>query len=323
MKRFNFKNLVIIVLITVVCGLFYFGGGARAEESSLNQKLSDTKDSVNELLELKDNDLISPQEKEKMEISIRKKIILKVIDLSKSQLIDLQKKLDSAKVPDSDDWKLVKEDFAKKTESFIKYYDESDKFISEGGDISLEEIKSLAKKIEDKKAGEIDPEVKKMNNVVVIFGISDILGLVDERFNKIKLDINKVYEKKLVKDQSLMDLFKKSSTIIEESRALSDKSKEVVLNIYSDQSATTTKEFIKGLKEEIFEGIESKLDKNDSEKSDKNASSTESAIESAEDVSWKEIDSYLNDLIINSLGGVRQAYEVFIKMSLNIKKFIQ
>lgn len=315
-KKNNLFSLGIVILAVFILSAL----GISAQSSEVEDKLSETKKSVEEFLDLKDNSSISSEDKAKAEVISRKKVISNVIDLSRAQIEDLKKRLDLITLPESDDWKLIKELFIKNSDEFIEYYKKSADSLNSL--VTLDEIKNFAKSIEEKKISQIDVESNKINNVIVAFGMSDVLKLADERLKKVSLDVNKIYDKKLTKSQALMDLYKKSSKMIDDAHNLNDRSKEIMLNVYSTSDATSTVEFIKKLKDEIAD-LKKKESINKLPATVKEDNTKDEGENIAVEIKDSDIDSYLQDLTFKTLSNIKTAYGIFIDMSVNVKKYIK
>lgn len=286
-----------------------------AQSSEIDGKLLQTKEQIEKLHTLKDAKDISSAEKEKLEVEIRTKIVQDILDLSLSQLNTAKSRLQKMTIPDTEEWNEVRETIVKEFEKHAAYLEETKKNLKEKSSFSLEALKKLAKDIEEKKTNNIDLSLKKANTLLAIFSVSDILKLTDQRLEKIGLDVSKIYDKKLTKNPSLKNFYDQSSDAVKKARQMIDRGRETALYIYDPDadSATSTKDFLKSLEKEL--GITAV------EKDSK--ATVQGKGEEKREVSLSDAQKYLETLISGSLKQIQTAYEIFLKMSVNVKQYLK
>lgn len=300
----------LFVFMAVLAVFSFSNNKVWAQTSEIDQKLNETKAEVQKLADIKDKTDISDEEKGKLEIESKTKIILDVVDVSVAQIKDLESKFLSSNFPESDEWKAIKEEYTKEISSYFDFYKEEQDKIKKG-DLDLNKIKEIAKEIELKKIQEIDLGAKEISNIIVVLSISDILKLADQRIDKVGADVSKIYDKNLTKANVLRDLYADARSLVLKSRQLNDTSKQVIVNLYSIDKSTSTKEFVDGLMNSLKEKEKMAKLKYDNE--------GKLIIKSDDQL----MDEYLESLVVESLDTIKQAYDVFVKMSVNVKEYLK
>lgn len=300
----------LFVFLAVLAVLSFSNNKVLAQTPEIDQKLNETKAEVQKLADIKDKTDISDEEKVKLEIESKTKIILDVVDVSVAQIKDLESKFLSSNFPESDEWKAIKEEYTKEISSYFDFYKEEQDKINKDG-LDLIKVKEIAKEIELKKIQEIDLGAKEISNIIVVLSISDILKLADQRIDKVGADVSKIYDKNLTKANVLRDLYADARSLVLKSRQLNDTSKQVIVNLYSIDKSTSTKEFVDGLMNSLKEKEKMAKLKYDNE--------GKLIIKSDDQL----MDEYLESLVVESLDTIKQAYDVFVKMSVNVKEYLK
>ncbi|MFA6136279.1 MAG: hypothetical protein WC705_02890 [Candidatus Paceibacterota bacterium] len=306
MEFLNNKKIKSLAFLVLITSIFIFNfQNVLAGDLETEEKLSQTKEDVEKLFTIKDDSKISDEDKVKSETDLRIKIVKSVIDLSLGQVEDSKEKLEMISFPQTDDWTKIREKFIKTLDEFSVFYKDQISKIDNNDQISIEDLKEMAKNIETKKTLEIDAFLYKLNNVIAVFNISEILELADQRLEKVSIDINKIYSKKLTKNPALKNLLDQASGYIEDGHQLNDKSKEIIFNVYAPIRDLSVESFFKNLKNEL----------------DKNNKFMPSNGE--EEVIQERASKYIENIISQSFEKIMLAYDVFIKMSLNAKNLIK
>ncbi len=321
--------------------------GALAQSEEITSKLEKIKLNIERIARINDRNDLPEQEKNIAELSLKREILLEISNIGKLQIEESQKNIDSTEFPETEDWKIIRELFNEYLNSYKEYYNNFIEYIEENTDvIDLEEIKNLAKEIDIEKTNEIDPGLERINDVVITFDISKILSLASERLEKVNKDITKIYEKGILKEASLKNLFTRASSYLENAYIMNNNAKEVILQYYS------IKKSIKDIeKEEILKQEKAALE---SILSSENSSSTESEVDEemdtkeekvkeeeevinslynrliamgeklSEDISNEEIiGKYIRNMTIKSLDNVKETYKVFIEMSVKANQLLK
>jgi hypothetical protein len=306
----GFKKYSIILI--AIAALFVFGAfsQASAQNDVINNKLSETKDDVNKLLNIRDDASLTASQKERLEIELKIKIIYNVIDVSLNQVQTAREQLEKISVPDTDEWKNTKEFLFNLLDQGKKYYLDTRKAFEDAAGMGSADLNDFAKKLEAKKTSDIDLDVQKVNVVIAELNVGSVLSVADERLAKVSSDVDKIYGKKLAKNPSLKNLLGQASDAVKKAHDLDDQARSIIINIYTDDASTSTINFISALKEKILSDKE------------KTVSASSTAAKAKPTVTQHDLDDYLADLTTQAYGSIRNAYEIFVKMSVNVKKYL-
>ena len=289
-----------IFWLTTLIGMAVFFttlAGAQAQVS--------TQKEVDKLFEIKDSTQISPEEKERLEKESRVKIIFNVVDLSQIQLEELKEAWKNIpNFPEAEDWQKIRELFLREMEKSQEYWGETkDSFEEEKESLDIDGLKILAKKIEKEKTAQIDPVIERASDIIMTFDLTEMLKVVDQRLEKVKSDINKIYSKKLTQNPLLKNLLIQTSDYISQAHQYNDRSKQLILHLYGDQDTSSAEELLKELRRQFGKG-------------GGDFSSEEENIK-------EEGHRYIRELTVLSFEKIKSAYELFVRMSLVAKQLVK
>jgi hypothetical protein len=307
-KRIYFYITAIIII--AITGLNTTPAFAASEVDS---KLSETKEAVQKLLQVKDDTTISEEDRARLELQLKKSIISGIIDISSAQLKEAREQLRKLSFPASEDWNDIKDAAFASLDAYEKFYREAKTELQTSG-MTLEKTTILARKLEEKKTGEIDAFVREISNIGAVFGISDVLKLGDERLKKVGDDVEKVYAQKLVQKTELRNSLQKASQALAAGRQTNNRTKEIILHLYEPgEAASSSKSFHAALENDVRAYLRGKT-----------GTSTATATSSAlKEVSKMQKEEYLQELIRKSAEQVRDAYDIFLQMSVSVKGYIK
>lgn len=303
------KKLLLVSIFGLIGVILLSPVFAYAQSPEIEKKLGETKQQLQELAQLKDNTALPATEKVQQEIELRKTILENVLTIAHDQLQDITTQLDSVTFPDSEEWKNVKEYLVESNTSFLSYYETQQAALASA--TSVEALKEIAKDIEKKKTEEIDPHVRRVTTVMNILSMDGILMLGDDRRDKIKSDIEKIYSQKLVKDNDLRDLFNEASLSLSQSHEYLNTAKQIVLHLYADTS-TSTLQFTETLKKKIVQERNEQL----------RQTAPPYTIFTVSDITSDDIDGYLRSIIRQSAQSVQKTYDIFLQMSLLVREYL-
>ena len=314
------KNHLIILtrlaaIFLIVCGAF---GGitvlpAFAQTSNANEstsQISEIKDKIRQLFELQDSTTIPQQDKDTQEFKLRRATLTLIVETALKQTSVARDEFKKVQLPISDDWKQIHDSILSSFEASLTYYRDIEDRIDTDSTLTSALLKNIARDMEQKKVSEIDPLIKKSHAIVAAFNVSDMLKIADERLTKIKLDVDQIYTQKLTRSQTLKQLFEKASVTLNDAHDLNTVSKEIILNAYTTSETGSSTEYINTLYKKL-KSEEKTL-----------ASSTQST----NDVSHLDsaiIETYLQKIITDSITHIKSAYDIFMKMSSNVKAYLK
>ncbi len=307
----------ILIMASAFLLLAGFAQSAHAA-SDVDSKIAETKTNVQRLLEIKDNTSITQQEKDRLELQLKKNIVTNIIDISVSQLSDIRSKLSGIAFPQTDDWKSVQSYLFSGIDSYLSFYQQSKNTVQSGDALTLDQVQEIAKNIEQKKSQEIDTFTEKASNVISAFNIADIVKLADDRLSKVRSDVDKVYAQKLVKTNVLRDSLDKAAQAVQDARDANISSKEIILNVYTDdwRNSSTSSDFAVSLRKDAQQYAFDQM---------KQSTSTANLVSSPDKIPVTDvlIEEYLQNIIHQSADSIRGAYSIFLQMSLSVNQYLQ
>lgn len=303
-----------ISYVIIPIALVFLFGTAPVYATDIDSKISETKDVVQKLLQIKDDTSLDSVEREKLELQLKKTIVESILKISELQMDNAKGQLDAVSFPESDDWREVKSFLYESLDSHRDMFAKTKESLKSDS-ISLDSIKEIAKNLEDEKIGEVDIFLKRVTNVSVAFNISDILKLTEERLKKVSSDVDKIYAQKLSDNEELRNLFRKAAQEVGDARTRNNQTKEIMLHLYTKEaeSATGTPAddyFMAAFLKNVGDFVKNT-----------DTSSTSSFEET--NISKAQKEEYLQNIIKQSAEYVRDAYSTFIQMSLSVKGLIK
>lgn len=252
-----------------------------------------------------------------METDLNRKIISNVLGISLAQIGPVQDQLNDAPLPESDEWKAVKSYLSGVLKQDQQYYQNSQEIFNTSTVMSLDDLKAFAKKLDNKKTGEIDSDIQRANLIIAGLNTSDILSVTDSRLSKVSSDVDKIYNKNLTKNPALKNLYDKAAKYISDAHSYDDQARQMIINVYTSATSTSAQDFVSSLK--------AKIAKNKEAAAHALADISTSTSTSTPDFSatQQDLDNYLANLITKVYSNVKSAYDTFIEMSVNINQYLK
>lgn len=188
------------------------------------QPSDNTKSVLREVVEIKESRVDS--------IKSRKTAILKIIELSVSEVNDLIKQLSSLKRLDVEYLKIRNQMLAL-LESYLKYLDALSTKLEKAE--TLEEIASLANEFKAWRENHYNVGLKKIINFVLVFQEKATLKTANARFDKIASDLNKLRSSKIIKTEQLLVLLNEAADHLKEAQLLNDQAQLLFVSQDSNQ----------------------------------------------------------------------------------------
>jgi len=247
--------------------------------------------SEDNLATVKDNTLLSPEEKLQREIAARKDIISQALNLSLKEVENLQASL--LKLPEFDAESrqaALEAQFGAELGVYHKYYSEKADNLAAATNLKLDDVKAMAKEIIDYRDTVYNPDVKKIVDFLLLYYTSDATATASTRLDKIISDIKKLEKLNLLKQDFFRANLDKAAGLIKESSDLRGKAEMLILALPSDDHTDTTS-------------------------TSSPATSTDASAPAAKTPT-------ANDLLTASLSDIKATYEVFLQISKDIKKAV-
>lgn len=307
-----FRIFVIVIIILVTLSLTLSPIFAQENLQVPNKEVSNK---VDELVELKDNDTLSDEEKEIKEIRIRKEALGKITDLSLLEIKNLEDKINSLSF-ESDAQNKIKEAFLEILNK-NKVYSEDLKLKAENEELTLEEVKDLAQEFKDWREENYNKHIKKLTVFILTFQEKNVLKTANIRLEKIIVDIKKLESAKIIKKEDTWKYIESAMKSLANAQILNSDAEETIIatiektiiNIATStpeiamEIGTTTPEKIETKKAEQIEGPALSL-------AIQAATSTPKIITEEESA---------QTLIEESLKEIKSAYTNFISISNKVK----
>ncbi len=171
---------------------------ASNQPANLQESFDKIKESVQEvnegtknLITTKEEPSLSPEEKEKQELSLRLEIFGKILDLSVKEAGDTINQLKSLNNLEEKTSSL-RDQFIAELEGFLKFYDEQKKLLEKPEEIDLAKIKEMAQSFKDWRDKTYISGFTAITNFILINQQKIVLEMTENRFKKISSDVQKL-----------------------------------------------------------------------------------------------------------------------------------
>ncbi|HEY4500004.1 MAG TPA: hypothetical protein VJH70_02705 [Candidatus Paceibacterota bacterium] len=186
------KRVITILLVTIMIFSMvipFLSFGATEKPPSKNETLGEINDIVHGLIDLKDNDFLSPKEKNQEEIKIRKEALAKISALLISEIDELLVKTSSLP-PTNKHASQIQIQFTNFLDSARAYVSQ----FNEGllGELTLNELKIQAIAFKNWRDTYYQPNFEKLINFLLISDTQSFLVTADHRLEKIISDLKKL-----------------------------------------------------------------------------------------------------------------------------------
>jgi hypothetical protein len=309
----------LIAIFSVVSILLSCNQAVLAAETDTNTE--DLNQSVNQLIEVKDDKSISETERLDKELEARKQVVKNALTLSLKEISGLETSLKALK---SKDERVVafQKGSLEYLESAKAFYEEKTELVDSIKD--LEEIKSLAQTIKDYRDSGYNAITERINNFLLLNQTDGLIKVAQTRWTKIDADLNKLERGQFISYGYFDANMEKAQKYINDAANLSAEAKEQIL-----------KEFEEELK--IKEAAESAIPAENNNTpitmlgggaGEKESSDLKNQL-SAPTSSTEKIEptetSVVNpkELAEASLTNLKSSYDVFLKISQSVKKILQ
>lgn len=274
-------------------------------ESSTTTPQESLQESVTNLINTKDQDNLTPEQKEKDEQNLRLEIFGKVLDLSIKEVEDIIEQLKVLKNLNEPETNL-RNQLLEKFNGFLQFYDEQKKNLNQPEEFDLTAIKKLAQDFKNWRENIYRPIFETATDFLLINQQEAVLEMTEKRYQKISLDINKLKKTNLEGIDILEKSLDQAANLIKTAKDLWQETEDNFWQIL-DFTALAT------------------------------ASSTPTATSSGETVTLiatstitptstsvtaEDQSLSIKNLIGESLNKIKEAYRIFIEMSIFVKKLL-
>ena len=220
------KTFSIIIITLVILGLILPFSNIFAQEN-LQDPLKEVSNKVDELIELKDDNTLSDEEKEIKEIQVRKEALEKIITLSLIETENLIIKLSALE--------LVSENQIAIKDSFVEILKNNEVYSKELGEkikeenLSLDDVKNLAQEYKDWRDENYNKYIKKITVFLLTFQEKQVLKTAEIRLEKIMSDLKKLEDLKIIKKDDTLKFITASTKNLANAQILNSKAEEKIM----------------------------------------------------------------------------------------------
>lgn len=285
----------------------------------IKESVQEVKEGTKDLITAKEQENLSPEEKEKEELNLRLQVFDKIINLSIKETEDIVNQLKTLNNL-NEETSALRERLLKEFEEFLEFYNEQKKSLGKPEEISLSKIKEIAQFFKDWRETVYLPEFKITANFLLINRQKTTIEMAENRFKKIALDVKKLKKINFKGVNELGKYLDLAANSLKEAKGLRQKAEDgfwLAMATSTDAttmaSTTASSTFINNSTtnaatstEEMTVLIE-------------NASSTGASTPS---ISIEDQFLSIKSLIGESLNKIKEAYQIFIEMSNFVKKLL-
>lgn len=294
--------------------------------NQIKESVQEVKEGTKNLITTKESENLTPEEKEKQELSQRLDIFAKILDLSIKEAKDA---IGQLKVLNNLEEKAasLRNQFIKEFEEFLKFYNEQKDIIGKPEGIDLAKIKEMAQFFKDWREMNYNPKLAATTDFLLINRQKAALEMAGNRFDKISSDVEKLKKTNLKGIDELEKMLslaadslrgaekiyqeaKNGFWLIEELFAINSITASSTL--VSTPTSTATSSSIATTTEQIIVA-ETTIPV-------ENTSSTDSA--STLPIPIEDQFLSIKGLIGDSLNKIKETYQIFIEMSSLVKRLL-
>ena len=182
-----------------------------------------------------DGENLAPEEK----LAKAKEDLAKALDLSLKKVESLKSRLNELNFPENSREQALKRQALNDLDAYADYYNKARENLDKAE--GLDEVKDLAKQIKEYRDATYIPGVEKIVRFISVFYNEEVLGVANDRFNKIEADVKKLDKLGVIKESDFRKRLDEANTLLKESVDLQGEAKKLVL---SASSTAATKEMI-------------------------------------------------------------------------------
>lgn len=289
MKLMKLKILALIILIFFISPVFHqpvLAAGLEDARLKLDQ-------SVDQLSGIKDDEKISEAERLARETEARKQVIQKAIDLSFTEIADLKAKLEKLAVAED------QKDIDRLKTAFLAYLEEAQNYLSEAEARLAElkepdDVKNLAAELKEYRETIYDARIQNIIDFLLNLQVNELITATEDRWQKIQNDLKRLERAKLIREGQFAALMNRAQKYINDAMSLNQRARQTIIVLQQNQLTQSTAE-----QEPIT------------------TESTDRILESPKPVIQPR------ELIETSLANLKSSYEIFIKISREVKKTLR
>ncbi len=323
MKKFLI-GLVIIIGLSQIAVLNV--SATASSQNGVEQAFTAVQQSINDLITAKDQNNSN-------DVGLRIEAFKKVLSLSVSETKDLKIKLLSADVGNNKALAAWQDTMAQALDGVLIYYNNQGQNLDQLNNVDLATIKGLASNFKDWRDKNYLPLAEQINDFILIQGEKNAINVAEKRSQKIGTDIKKLPTFNGFDPAALLE---GANNDIKLSKQLNQNAYDAFINNFIN-IATTTASSTNAATSSTLPNTASTTDgtvlspivlspEGTASTTDQNASTTLNATSSDVNATSTEVSPLpvpsIKDLIKASLDKIKDAYQIFIEMSNQVRQLL-
>jgi len=304
-KSKNFKISSVAFIIPTLWLVFSFSMVKAAEIKTVSENTCNIEKSFNDFLEIRDNNKLEKEQKDKEVFTARKNLLENIISCSIKEINDTKTDLSNLKNLDEKN-SSIKDYLNNKFDYLLSSLKDKDAEFQ----ISLEDedkIKTIAEDLLNWRENEYSDNLKNATNFSLTFKEDEIIKIAEARWQKISSSIKSLLS---LKNKEITSLLQESSDKIKAAKDLNKKAYDDLISLIEKQRKEEDKiNEIPPLEEAIITSSEKEIPMLQTETSS-TASSTPA------------VTTTPGDNIKESLNKIKDVYQNFFKISSLVKKIL-
>ncbi len=188
------------------------------------------------------NASLAPEEK----LAKAKEDLTKALNLSLKKVEGLKGRLNELNFPELSREDTLKQDALKELGEYTKHYNEAKADLEKSA--SIEEVKELAKDVKEYRDTFYTPGMEKIVRFVLVFYNEEILGVANDRLDKIEADVKKLDKLGVIKESDFQGRLEEANSLLKESSNLQGEAKKITLSATStgstEESDSSSKDMV-------------------------------------------------------------------------------
>ncbi len=219
------KQLILVIGIAApLMGAFGFG-----------IKVAMAADAPSSTLVSVDSANLAPEEK----LAKAKEDLTKALDLSLKKVESLKTRLNELNFPPESREQELKTQALKELDDYARYYNETKGHLDKA--TSLDEVKELARQVKEYRDTTYTSGVEKIVKFISVFYNEEILGVANDRRDKIEGDIKKLDKFGVIKEGDFRKKLDETGKLLKEAAELQGDAKQMILSATSTTATTKNK----------------------------------------------------------------------------------
>lgn len=248
------------------------------------------------------NTALAATSTDSLDLTARQNILIGISDNSQTEIDGLAADLNALDLDDS--WGAIRDRFVADLSDFKNYYKEFENKVN-AEDITLADIKALAKELKDWREQNYTPELKEITNMTLIFQDESFLQTAHGRLDKVSADIKKMDKQNIIKTDALKNYFVQANKKLIDAEDSKNNGKNLFFASMNNFFGFTTSTVIITVTK------------------DNSSSTRQVALKKITAVQMAGIQSSIRDLLTGSIKNIKAAYDIFFQMNNEINKVLQ